>query len=149
MGKHTWALGFFFWFFVLLVHSLVDSSGKPQTLCLSYLSVSWGVGLSPYGKAFFICSSVHAQGYLGHLELVFFSCLWVSWVACHPASIWPGKWKARTAAIWSREAHAGYIATLVSPPNAFSIPRESHIYMKLMQIIYNNTAWIQAKYNNM
>ena len=81
--KHTQALGFFF-SSLSLVCSLVDSSGKPQTLCLSYLGAFQGVGLSPYRKVFFICSSACAQGYLGHPELVCFSWLWASWVACHP-----------------------------------------------------------------
>ena len=76
-------------------------------LCLNYLAASWGVGLSPYRKAFFICSFVCAQGYLGHPELVCFSCLWVSWVACHHVSIWPSTREARTTALWQRVAHVG------------------------------------------
>ena len=56
---------------------------------------------------FFICSSIYAQGYLEHPALVCFSCLWVSQVACHPASIWPGTGKARTASLWSWVAHVG------------------------------------------
>ena len=38
-------------------------------------------------KVFFICLTVYSQGYPEHLELVCFSSLQVSWVACHPASI--------------------------------------------------------------
>ena len=120
-----------FWLLVLWL-VLVDSFRKPQTLCLGYLSASWGVGLSQYKKVFFICSSVCAQGYLGHLELVCFSCLWAGWVVCHPASIWPVTRKARTTALWSWVVHAGQIATSVSPLNSSSIPWESHIKISIL-----------------
>ena len=63
----------FFWFILQLV--LVNSSREPQTPCLGYFSASQGVGLSPYRKVFFICSAVCAEGYLGHPELVCFTCL--------------------------------------------------------------------------
>ena len=95
----------------LVPHSLVcypvGSSRKPQTLSLSYLGASWGVGLLPYRKVFFICSSICVQGYLRHYELVCFSCLWVSWVTSHPASIKPGIGEARTTTLWSGVVHMG------------------------------------------
>ena len=46
---------------------------------------------------FFICLTVCAQDYHEYLKLVCFSCLWVSMVACHPASIRPCTGAARTA----------------------------------------------------
>ena len=87
--KHAWALEFIHSLLVLgsLAHSLVGLSRKPQTLWLGYLSASWGVGLSPYRKVFFICSFIHVHAYFVYPELVHFSCLWLSQVTCHPASI--------------------------------------------------------------
>ena len=113
--KCTPALGFFFFWLLVLWLVLVDLSRKPQTLCLSYLSASQGVGLSPYRKVIFICSSVHAQGYLGHPELACFSCLWVSWVACLPVSIWPSTRKARTATLSELSSACGINCNLGEP----------------------------------
>ena len=92
--KCPWALGFFFWFFIFGL--FLGWFNHEATDPLSQLrSASRGVGLLPNRKVFFICSSVSAQGYLEHPELACFSCLWASWVACHPASIWPSTWKGK------------------------------------------------------
>ena len=48
---------------------------KLQILSSSYLSASLGVRLQLYREVFFICSVIHAQAYLVHPELVYFSCL--------------------------------------------------------------------------
>ena len=79
-------------------------------------------------KVFFIFLTVCVQGYPEHLELVSFSCLWVSQVTSHPASIWPGTRKARTTGPSEWSSTCGINMTLVSPLNSSSIPRESHIY---------------------
>ena len=114
--KHTQAIGVLLVLALILVSSSGELwSGKPQTLCPGYLSASQGVGLLPYREVFFICSSVCVQGYLGHPELVLFSCLWVSWVACHPASTGPSTRAARTASPWIWVAHMGSIMTSVNP----------------------------------
>ena len=59
---------------LVTAHSVIPHE-KPQTLSCSYLSTSHGVRLQLYREMFFICSSVNAQGYLGHPELVYLSCL--------------------------------------------------------------------------
>ena len=98
--------------------------GRPLTLCSSYLSVLHGVRLlniqGSISSLFISC--IHAQGLLGCLKLVFLSCLCVSWVACHPASLKPGIWEARTTAFWRRIALWEQDMTLVSPPKSSSIP---------------------------
>ena len=76
---------------------------------------------------FFICSTVCAWGYLGHLELVCFCCLSVSQVACHPVSIGPCIRVARTTTLQSELAHVGWIVTSVSPPKPSSVPDKNHI----------------------
>ena len=72
-GKHAWALGLLSGFLVA-AHSATLHE-EPQTLSCSYFGASLGVRLQLYREVFFICSSVSAQGYLGHPELVYFSCL--------------------------------------------------------------------------
>ena len=92
-----------FWFLVLwLIPQLVHlGSHRPSDLATSVPLK--GVGLSPYRKVFFICSSICVQAYLVHPELVHFGCLWLSQVTCHPASI-RGK---GPQPFGSRVAHAG------------------------------------------
>ena len=115
-GKHAWALGILSLLFLgSLAHSPVGSSRKPQTLWLGYLSAPRGVGLSPYRKVFFICSSVCVQAYRVHPELLHFSCLWVGWVTCHPVSIRPNTWKARTTVLWEQGSACGINHDLGEP----------------------------------
>ena len=81
---------FFFWFWFWLVGLVNFSLGSHRS-----------------SEVFFICSSICVEGYPVHPELVCFSCLWVSQVTCHPASIQPGIGEARTTALWSGVVHAG------------------------------------------
>ena len=56
--------------------------GRPLTLCSSYFSVPHGVGLLNIQESvssLFILYAC-AMGSLGHLKLLFLSCLCVSWV---------------------------------------------------------------------
>ena len=92
--------------FLVVAHS-VTLCEEPQTLSCSYLGASWGVRLQLYRELFFICSSVSAQGYLGHPELVHLSCLWVNQVSCHPASLGPGIRVVRTAIFQCQLVHTG------------------------------------------
>ena len=115
-----------------LACSPVGLSGKPRILWLGYLSASQRVGLSPYREVFFICSSVCVQAYLVHPELVHFSCLWVSWVACHPASIRPGMGEARTTALWEWSSTCGINHGLSEPTKFTQHPqKESHFLVSL------------------
>ena len=96
---------------------------KPQTLCLGYLGASWGVGLFPYRKVFFICLTVCVQGYPEHLELMCFNSLWVSQVACHPVHIWPDTRKARTAAPSEWSSACGINCNLGEPTKFIQHPQ--------------------------
>ena len=112
--------------------------GKPQTLWTCYLSASQGVGLLPYRKVLFICSSVHAQVYSVHPELVVFSCLWVSWVTCHPASIEPGIGEARTTALQIGSSTCG-INCNVSEPTKFTQHPCGELHMYTYTYTYIHT----------
>ena len=122
-GEHTWASGLSSGFLVA-AHS-VTLHEEPQTLSCSYLGASWGVRLQPYREVFYICSPVSAQGYLGHPELVYLSCLWVNQVSHHPASLRPITRVARTAIIWCKLVH-GINHNFDKPTNPVSIPIFSH-----------------------
>ena len=82
-------------------------SWESADLSHGYLSASLGVRLQLYREVFFICSSVSAQSYLGHPELVYLSCLWVNQVPCHPVSLRPSIGVARTTIFWWKLAHMG------------------------------------------
>ena len=60
--------------FMAAVHS-VTLCEKLQTLSSSYFSASQGVRLQLYREVFFVCLVVSGQAYLGHPDLVYFSCL--------------------------------------------------------------------------
>ena len=80
-GECTQALGLSSGF-LAAVH-LVTLCEKPWILSSGYLGASVGVRLQLYKEVFFICSVVSAPAYLGHPELVYFSCLQASQIA-HP-----------------------------------------------------------------
>ena len=124
-GELAWASGLSSGILVAL-HS-VTFHEEPHTLSCSCLSASWGVRLQLDREVFFICSTVSAQGYLGHPKLVCFSCLQVSQVSCHPASLGPGIRVARIAIFWC-ELACRMNCDFDEPINPFSIPMSSHIY---------------------
>ena len=92
--------------FLVAAHS-VTLYEEPQTLSHGYLGASLGVRLQLYREMFFICSSLSAQGYLGHPELVYLSCLQVNQVSCHPTSLRPSIEVTRTAIFLCKLEHAG------------------------------------------
>ena len=147
--KCAWALGVQLLVLHSLVHSPFGSSGKPQIPWLSYLSASWGVGLSPYRKVFFICSSICVQAYLVHSELVHFSCLWVSWVTCHPASIRPSTREARTTALQEQRSTCRINCNLNEPTKFTQHPqKESHFLVSLgglEKVAYSQRSGLAAK----
>ena len=112
----AWAAGVSFW------------QGRPLTLCSSYLSVPHGVELlniqGSVSSLFISC--IHAQGSLGHLQLVFLSCLSVRWVVHHPASLKPGIGVARVITIQRRITLWEQDMTLVYQPKSSSTPQ--HIF---------------------
>ena len=59
------------------------------------------------GVPYWFILSIYSQGWLGHLKLISLSCLCISWVACHPASIKPGIREARITAFWRQIALSG------------------------------------------
>ena len=63
----------------------------------------WGVGiLNRLGSVHYLfITTVYTQGLPGWLDFMYFSCLCVNWVACHPARIEPRIREARTRALWS------------------------------------------------
>ena len=73
---------------------------------------------------------VYVQGLLGHLTLVFLSCLCVSQVACDLVSLKPGIREAKTTAVWRRTVLLGQDATLV-PYQMFHHPHD--IYTGLIE----------------
>ena len=87
-GECAWAFGSLIW--VLGYSTFSDTLWEAITLSQGYLSASCGVRLQLYREVFFVCSSVSAQGYLEHPELVYLSYLQVNQVSHHPTSLGPG-----------------------------------------------------------
>ena len=117
-------------------------------------SPAWSRTINPTGKCLFFVYLMHTCQ-LGHLKLVFLSCLCVSSVAHHPAFNKPGIREARTTAIWSTIALWGQDTTSVCPLKSSSIPMTLYyiiyiyiyilyIYIYIYIYIYNDIIYLLA-----
>ena len=78
-GEHAQDLGLSSGFWLLYICSHFIRSHRPSPVVI--LVPFWEWDYNSTGEVFFICSVISAQAYLGHPELIYFSCLQASQVA--------------------------------------------------------------------
>ena len=105
---------------------------EPQTLSCGYLNASLGVRLQLYRTVFFMCSSVSAQGYLGHPELVYLSCF-MSEPGILPPCI-PQTWyqSGKDCNLLVQIGAHGINHDFGEPTHPFSIPMVSHTHTHIL-----------------
>ena len=71
---------------------------------------------------FFICLVLSAQAYLGHPEIVYFSCFWASQVAHLPGSTWTKYQSGKDGNLSMQIGTCGINYNFGEPINPTSIP---------------------------